>query len=401
MKIEMWPTSNVKPYAKNPRDNDNAVAPVAASIKEYGFRQPIVVDADGVIIVGHTRHRAAQILDLAEVPVHIATDLSPAKVKAYRLADNKTGELATWDEDVLADEIVDLRSLADMPEIDLDMTALGFGDDELDALFADDLNEGETDPDDVPERPEDPITQRGDLWILGDHRIVCGDATSADDVASLLEEAKPGLMVTDPPYGVNYDATWRGKSGLQEEDTGRVGGFENDDRADWAAAWQLFPGDVAYIWHASLHVIETAQGLKAANFILRTQIVWAKPRIAISRGAYHWQHEPCFYAVRKGKTADWIGGRKQSTLWQIDLDKNVEGGHSAQKPVECMRRPMRNHEANEVYEPFAGSGTTIIAAEQLGRRCFAMEIDPCYVDVAVRRWELFAGKEGERIPASR
>ena len=233
----------------------------------------------------------------------------------------------------------------------------------------------------------------------GGHRIICGDSTDAATVERLLAGVKPHLMVTDPPYGVEYDASWRNEAartskgmGNRAIGAGAIGKVMNDDRADWREAWALFPGDVAYVWHAGKHAGMVADSLQAAKFDVRSQIIWAKNHLAISRGDYHWQHEPCWYAVRAKATSHWSGDRKQSTLWQIDKPKKSETGHSTQKPVECMARPIKNNSSpgQAVYEPFSGSGTTIIAAEQLGRVCYAVELNPAYVDVAVRRWQDFA-----------
>ena len=255
---------------------------------------------------------------------------------------------------------------------------------------------GLVDPDEVP--AGDTVPRRaepGSLFILGDHRLLCGDATNVEDVVRLLDGAKPFLCVTDPPYGVNYDPAWRNEAanaGLIAHAARRVGNVTNDNKSEWQAAYALFPGDVMYLWHASASAIQFAQNLMATGFEIRNQIIWAKPRFAISRGHYNWQHEPCWYAVRKGKTAAWKGDHSQTTLWEINLDKNVPGGHSTQKPVECMRKPLENHDLDACYDPFVGSGTTLIAAEQTGVRCYAMELNPAYVDVAVARWELFTGK---------
>jgi DNA modification methylase len=233
----------------------------------------------------------------------------------------------------------------------------------------------------------------GQLWQLGDHRLLCGDSTKAEDVERCLGGVVPLLMVTDPPYGVEYDASWR-VDALQGGVRGgtATGKVTNDDRADWSPAWALFPGDVAYIWHASLHSHEVAASILAVGFSMRAMIIWAKNQLCISRGHYHWKHEPCWYAVKNGRTANWIGDRKQNTLWEIEKPQASETGHSTQKPVECMARPIRNHNSEYVYEPFSGSGTTLIACEQLGRKCRAIEIHPPYVAVALQRWADATGK---------
>ena len=232
------------------------------------------------------------------------------------------------------------------------------------------------------------------LWLLGASRLYCGDATAAEHVARLLRGDAPSVMVTDPPYGVEYDANWRNEAaaaGLIGHGERRVRKVENDDRADWSAAWALFPGAVAYCWHADRHASIVQQSLESADFEIRAQIIWSKPRFALSRGHYHWQHEPCWYAVRAGATANWIGDRSQSTVWECGLDLNVDGGHSTQKPVELMARSIRNH-SGDVYDPFSGSGSTLIACEQLNRPCYAMEISPEYCSVILERWHVLTGK---------
>jgi DNA modification methylase len=392
MSVELRPLDAVRPYANNPRQNDDAVEAVAESIRRFGFRQPIVVDADGVIVAGHTRYRAAQRLGLATVPVHVATDLTADEVRAYRLADNKTAELASWDTSMLSIELDALRGAG------IDWTLLGFDEEELAKLLAPAGTEGLTDPDAVPEKPVDPVTKPGDLWLLGKHRLLCGDSTSAPDVARLLDGAVPTLMVTDPPYGVEYDPEWRMDAGLTGN-TARMGKVMNDDRADWTEAWKLFPGDVAYVYHAGVFASTVQQSLERAGFAIRAQIIWAKDRLALSRGDYHWQHEPCWYAVREGGKGHRTDDRTQTTLWSIPARDDAGHGHGTQKPVECMERPVRNHLADTVYEPFAGSGTTVIACERTGRACIAMELDPGYCDVIVRRWEEFTGKKAERVQA--
>ena len=261
---------------------------------------------------------------------------------------------------------------------------------------------GTTEPDAVPPVPDDSAVyvKTGDVWVLGDHRILCGDSTRAEDVDRLLDGARPALCVTDPPYGVEYDPSWRNKAAAEGKlayADRRIGEVTNDDRADWSATWALFPGDVIYSWHpAGATSLVHAKALQDSGFDLRMQIIWAKSNFPIGRGDYHVRHEPCWYAVRHGKSAHRTDDRTQTTLWEVNLDRNVAGGHSTQKPVECMARPIRNHEPSDVYEPFSGSGTTIIAAEMLGRRCYAIEIEPRYVQVAIERWQTFTGREAVR-----
>jgi DNA modification methylase len=249
---------------------------------------------------------------------------------------------------------------------------------------------GLTGEDEVPELSERAVTAVGDIWCAGSHRIACGDCTDAAAVAALLVGLAPELMVTDPPYGVDYDPAWRHRMGVNR--SARRGKVRNDDQADWGAAWSLFPGNIAYVWHGALHATTVAESLVSHGFTVRAQIIWAKERLVLSRADYHWQHEPCWYAVRtKGH---WTGDRKQTTLWNIaSSGQDSETSHSTQKPVECMRRPMLNNSnpGQAIYDPFLGSGTSLIAAETIGRVCLGMELEARYVDVAVRRWQAFTG----------
>ena len=392
MVIEYWPTAKLIPYARNPRKNDQAVDRMAASIEEFGFRIPILARSSGDVIDGHLRLKAGQKLGLAQVPLVICDDWTPSQVKAFRLQVNRSATWADWDEDLVALELEELKTL----EFDLSLT--GFDSFEIDQLFA--HSKAEDIADTLPEVPAEAASHVGDLWQCGEHRVLCGDATDRDSVARLLGAAAPLVMVTDPPYGVAYDPQWRERAGLgQLRQTGKV---SQDDRRDWAAAYKLFPGDVAYVWHAGVYASEVAQGLERTHFEIRGQIIWAKQHFALSRGHYHWQHEPCWYAVRQGSSAHWCGDRSQSTLWQVaNLNPFGSGnsaetatGHGTQKPVEIMRRPLVNHGAHGtgVYDPFLGSGTVLIAAEMTQRVCYGLEIEPRYVDVIVSRWQELTGK---------
>lgn len=239
----------------------------------------------------------------------------------------------------------------------------------------------------------------GDVWLLGRHRLVCGDSTTVESVDACLNGVKPHLMVTDPPYGVEYDATWRGKAGHANLGKNRTGIVEHDDRADWSEAWALFPGSIVYVWHGGLMSGVVAQSLTGCGFELRSQIIWNKTVMAMGRGDYHWKHEPCWYAVRG--TGSWAGDRKQTTVWDFASPLHIMSGskeektpHPTQKPVECMKRPIENNSSagQAVYEPFSGSGTTIIAGEMTGRSIHAIELNPAYVDVAIKRWQDFTGQ---------
>ena len=385
------PTGQLVPYARNARTHsEDQIAQIAASITEFGFTNPLLIGEDSVIIAGHGRLMAAQRLGLSEVPVIVLAHLNAAQRRALVVADNKIALNAGWDTEILLEQIELIR--ADGFDIDL----VGFSDDELGELLAEieapetaDAIEGE---DDIPEPPAEPVSRPGDLWILGPHRLLCGDSTVATDVERVLGGVTPLLMVTDPPYGVAYDPNWRNQAGASA--TKRTGKVLNDDRADWREAWALFPGDVAYVWHGALHATTVADSLIASGFNIRSQIIWAKDRLILSRGDYHWQHEPCWYAVRAKGKGHWAGDRKQTTLWHIShRDQDAETVHGTQKPVECMRRPILNNSSpgQAIYEPFMGSGTTLIAAETTGRTCLGIELNPAYADVAVERWQNLTG----------
>ncbi|HRJ61392.1 MAG TPA: DNA methyltransferase [Azospirillaceae bacterium] len=390
--LERRPLEQLLPYAANARTHsDEQVVQIAASIAEFGFANPVLIDERGVLIAGHGRLLAARRLGLTDVPVIRLSHLTDAQTRAFRIADNRIADNGGWDEAALSAE------LARLTEDGFDLDLLGFAEEELARLLdgSEDCDgEGAAADDDaVPEAPSDPVSRSSDLWLLGDHRLLCGDATVATDVERLLNGAAPHLMVTDPPYGVNYDPAWRNAVGVSG--TARTGKVANDDRADWRDAWALFPGEVAYVWHAAVHAHTVAESLVACGFAIRAQIVWAKSRFVLGRGDYHWQHEPCLYAVRKGGTGHWQGARDQSTLWPIGTGEDDDATvHGTQKPVTCMRRPIENNSASgdAVYEPFSGSGTTLIAAERADRRCYALELDPRYVDVAVTRWQTLTGR---------
>jgi DNA modification methylase len=396
--IERRKVSELIPYARNARTHSDAqVAQIAASIREWGWTNPVLIDPEGGLIAGHGRVLAARKLGIEDVPCMIAAGWSDAQKKAYILADNQLALNAGWDTELLKVEIGELSAEG------FDLGLIGFGDDFLAGL----LNvgtEGLTDPDDVPEPPADPVTVLGDVYVLGKHRLVCGDSTSADAVAKALNGVAPHLMVTDPPYGVEYDADWRNKAKRADGTpigASALGKVQNDGEADWSEAWALFPGDVAYVWHAGNMAHIVAESLLSTGLEIRAQIIWAKNQLVIGRGDYHPQHEPCWYAVRKGRKGHYNGDRKQTTIWNIDKPRKSETGHSTQKPVECMKRPIVNNSSpgQAIYDPFLGSGTTLIACEMEGRACHGLELSPAYCDVIVKRWEDFTGQKATRITA--
>ena len=301
---------------------------MCAAIREFGFRIPVVARSDGTVVDGHLRLKAAQRLGLDEVPVALADDLTEAQIKAFRLLANRSAAWAEWDDELLTLELQDLQGVG------YDLALTGFDVGELRSLLEDGPATGLTDEDAVPETPAAPVTKPGDLILLGPHRLLCGDATEAEDVARLLDGARPHLMVTDPPYGVDYDPDWRNEAGVST--TKRTGKVTNDDRADWREAWALFPGDVAYVWHAAVHATTVAESLIACGFDIRAQIVWSKNRFALGRGDYHWQHEPCWYAVRKGAPQP-LAGRARSVDAVVDRAGGSGGRRHAARHAEAGR----------------------------------------------------------------
>ena len=412
-RIELWPIDRLIPFARNPRTHSDAqVAQIARSIEEFGFNNPILVDTKDGIIAGHGRLLAARKLKRTEVPVIVLDHLTEAQKRAYIIADNQLALNAGWDEELLRAELAALQN----EEVNLDL--IGFEDAELARLLA--LNDaaGLTDEDAVPDPPQDPVSRLGDLWLLGPHRVLCGDATSADAVARLCGTAadrrQPLLLVTDPPYGIGLDSEWRDRAGLNGKGPAepsymkhRTEGHTNtsissDTRADWSEAYELLPDlHVGYVWHASKYTSEVLAGLLRIGFVHHQQLIWNKGRTVLTRTHYWFQHEPCWY-VRK-KNAPWYGKPgENSTVWDSPSPKFIMGGsdeekfdHPTQKPVELMRRPILNHTrpGEVVYDPFLGSGTTLVAAEATNRVCYGLEIDPKYMDVIIERWQSFTGKK--------
>ncbi len=404
MEVQIWPIDKLIFYARNPRKNDAAVDRMCGSIREFGFKIPCLVRSDGEVIDGHLRLKAARKLGIADIPVILCDEWSPAQVKAFRLMVNRSAAWAEWDEELLAIELMDLKTS------DYDLSLTGFDTKEIDAFILNDA----PDEDAVPPVPGDPVTCVGDLWLCGLHRVLCGDATGGEAVSLLLGGRQPFLMVTDPPYGIELDSEWRDKAGLNKHGPAepsylkrRSKGHQEttisgDTRADWSDAFALVPSlEVGYVWHASKFTREVLDGLLRIGFLHHQQIIWDKGRAVLTRTHYWFQHEPCWY-VRK-KNAPWYGKPgENSTIWNSPSPKFIMGGsdeekfdHPTQKPVELMRKPILNHTkpGELVYDPFLGSGTTLAAAEGTGRVCYGLELDPKYVDVVVARWQLLSGKK--------
>ncbi len=363
---------------------------IRESLALWGQLKPLVVREENRVVMAGNGTMAAMIsLGWKRAAVSLVS-MTDAEAIGYALADNRTAELAVWDHEVVA------RQEALLEELGGD--AVGWSDDEVIALRMRGCVP-QSKPDNAPELPVTSVSKSGDLWLLGDHRLFCGNAINHEHVEKLLGGTVPFIMVTDPPYGVEYNPHWRDSIvGEFGQRNARGPGVVNDNIVDWSVAFTMSGADVVYVWHASWFIAETQQAIIKAGYLPRSLVIWVKQHFSISQGHYHWKHEPCWYAVKKGKTAKWSGDRKQTTVWEIS-SLNPAGrvedrmSHGTQKPVECMRRPIRNHggPGDHVYDPFVGSGTTIIACQQLGRRCYAMDIDPRYVDVCLQRFLDYTG----------
>ncbi len=456
LNVELRLLADIKPYDKNPRDNDAAVDAVAESIRRFGFRQPIVVDADGVIVCGHTRWKAAQKLGLEQVPVHVARDLTPEQVRAYRIADNKTAELAEWNLELLPIELAELQGAG------LDWSLLGFDADELARLFDPGVKDGLTDPDDIPEPPDEAITQPGDLWLLGDHRLLCGDSGAPGDVDRLLAGQPVHLVNTDPPYNVKVEPrsnnaiaaglssfagtqkgvkaldaqglhhsgfdVARGKTGikhhqkldlerhpekakathrkLRAKDRPLANDFVSDEEFDrLLRAWfgniarVLLPGRALYCWGGYANCANYPPVLKACGLYFSQAIIWVKEHPVLTRKDFMGNHEWCFYCWREGAAHVYLGPNNATDVWSVKKVNPQSMVHLTEKPVELAVRAMQysSRAGENILDLFGGSGSTLIGAEQTGRRAFLMELDPLYCDVIVQRWEKFTGRKAERV----
>jgi DNA modification methylase len=434
MQIELRPIDSITPYENNPRQNDDAVDAVAQSIKEFGWQQPIVVDEQGVIVVGHTRWKAAKKLGMSEVPVHVASGLTPAQLRAYRIADNQTNTLSSWDDDKLMRELMELQK----EEIDLDVT--GFTSEDLQRLTQDQSAPALTDPDAIPDPPDQALTQRGDLWELEDHRLLCGDSAKMEDVDRLINGAPIHLVNTDPPYGVKVEprsnnAIAAGNSSFEQRakkprthhqsfDVARQGEkqathqklrakdrpLENDflSEEEYSKLLHLWfgnltrvlePGRSFYIWGGYANVGNYPPVLKAMGLYFSQAIIWHKMHPVLTRKDYMGDHEWCFYGWKEGKAHQFFGPNNATDVWDVKKINPQSMIHLTEKPVELAARAIQysSQPGENVLDLFAGSGSTLIACEQLHRKAFLMEIDPLYCDIIVERWCAFTGKKAIRI----
>ncbi len=424
MQIEMRPLSTITPYDKNPRQNDDAVAAVVVSIREFGFRQPIVVDSEGVIVVGHTRYKAALELGMTEVPVHVATGLSPAQIQAYRIADNQTNTLSSWDVDLLSVE------LGSLEEQDFDLDLLGFDGDDLQKYLHPGATDGLVDPDTIPEPPEAATTQAGDLWVLGNHRLLCGDSSLPADVDRLLGGAEIHLCNSDPPYNVRVEprsnnaiaaglSSFPGTTHHQSLDVNRhpakaqathaklrakdrplANDFVTDAEFDRLLdAWfgniarVLVPGRGFYIWGGYANCANYPPFLKKHSLYFSQAVIWVKEHPVLTRKDFMGNHEWCFYGWKEGAAHVYLGPNNATDVWSVKKVNPQSMVHLTEKPVELAVRALQysSRAGENVLDLFGGSGSTLIAAEQTGRKAFLMELDPLYADVICERFLTFSG----------
>lgn len=393
MKIEQVSITEIKPYDHNPRINDDAVNAVANSIKEFGWQQPIVVDKSGIIIAGHTRLKAAKKLNLKNVPVVYANSLTCEQVKAYRLADNKSGEIATWDEDLLNQE---LKSI-----LNLDMTEFGFG--ELDQI----LDEQDAEDDNFDEKlPEEPKSKLGQVYQLGRHRLMCGDSTKLSDVQKLMDGASADLLLTDPPYNVNYSEKHIHDKDSKKRKYSKIAN-DNLEESEFHtflksaltnARKNMRSGAAFYIWFAAAESINFYDAIKSAGLEVHQQLIWEKNNMVLSRLDYQPQHEPCLYGWVKGSTHSWYSDRKQTSV--LHFDKPIKSDlHPTMKPIPLFDYLIKNSSKRDevILDLFAGSGTTVMACEQNNRTAYLMEYDPRYVDVIIDRWQKYTGQTAKLV----
>ena len=393
-KVEQWPIEKLVPYAKNSRTHsEEQVAQIAASIREWGFTTAVLVDESGSIIAGHGRVMAARKLGMASLPVMVAAGWTDAQKRAYVIADNKLALNAGWDNELLALELGELGDLG------FDLELVGFTDEEIAALMPVQGTDGLTDPDDAPAVQENPVTVPGDVWVMGKHRLLCGDSTSVDDLTKLTGGQLVDMWLTDPPYNV---AVQGGNHGNPERKNGLK--IMNDKMPDdafrqflrdayTAADMVMKSGAVFYIWHADSEGYNFRGAAKDAGWTVRQCLIWKKSSIVMGRQDYHWKHEPCLYGWKEGAGHLWAADRKQTTILEFDRPSR-NGEHPTMKPVALFEYQMLNNTkgGDLVLDSFGGSGTTLIAAEKNGRTAMLMELDPRYCDVIVKRWQEFTGK---------
>lgn len=378
----------LKDYENNPRNNEKAVEAVAESIKEFGFKVPIVIDSNYTIVAGHTRKKASELLGLEKVPCIVADDLTPEKIKAYRLADNKTAELAEWDFEKLEKEMAELTAF------DVDMSLFGFDESLFD--IEQQAEDDNFDEQQALEEIEEPTTQLGDIWQLGQHRLICGDSTDLNTIKRLMNGNKADLLLTDPPYNVAYE----GGTGLtiQNDNMSDTQFYEFLKASFNSANENLKEGGSFYIWHAESEGLNFRKASEYVGWQVRQCLIWVKNTFVMGRQDYQWKHEPCLYGWKNGASHYFINDRTQSTILNFNKPaRNAE--HPTMKPVDLISRLITNSskKKEKVLDIFGGSGTTLIACEQLDRQCYMAELDPKYCDVIIKRWEQLTEQQAKLL----
>lgn len=394
MHIEYVSPASLIPYGNNPRKNDKAVPKIVESIREFGFRIPILALRDGTVLDGHLRLKGAQKMELAEVPVIWADGMTEAQVRQFRILVNQSVSWADWDEEKLMEE------LAALAQMGADLGLTGFDSAFIDKLMAEAkkaAGELDADPDEVPDVAEDAAerrVRRGDVWALGEHRLCCGDSTSTDDMAALMADVSADLWLTDPPYNVAYEGKTKDALTI-ENDAMEDGKFREFLTSAYVVANEVMkPGATFYIWHADSEGYNFRGACRDAGWLVRQCLVWVKQHFVMGRQDYQWRHEPCLYGWKGGASHTWNSDRSQTTVLEFDRPaRNKE--HPTMKPVELFEYLIKNstEHGDVVLDSFGGSGTTVIACERTGRRARVMELDERYADVIVRRWEQFTGRE--------
>jgi len=392
MIVENIDINLLKPYANNPRKlTPKAIEKVAESLKQFGFRQPIVVDNNNIIVVGHTRYQASRKLGYTQVPITKINNLTKEQINAYRIADNRTNEEAEWDDELLALEIKDLE----MKDFDISLT--GMDKPELDKILFEE-KQGNTDDDEVPEAPEEPITKPGDIWQLGNHRIICGDSTLPETYQKLLADKKVDLYLTDPPYNVAYVGKTKDALTIQNDKQTDDQFQEFLKNAFTNSTEYLKLGGSFYIWHSDSEGLLFRLAVNDANLKLRQTLIWSKNTMVMGRQDYQWQHEPCLYGWKEGASHTWYSDRKQTTILNFERPTSSKL-HPTMKPVKLISYLINNSTKQEdiVLDSFLGSGSTLIACEKLQRICYGIELDPIYCDVIIKRWEQWANAKATKI----
>lgn len=389
MQVEMWPVERLKIYVKNPRKNDAVVPRMVEALREFGFRIPVIACSDGTLVDGHLRLKAAIHLGMREIPVLLADGLSEEQIRAFRVAVNRSATWADWDNELLLQELQDLQNM------NYDIHFTGFDDSELEKMMSNILRDKYSGADDnyIPEFNPEPVTRICDVWLMGNHRLMCGDSTNGDHVAILMGGDMADMWLTDPPYNVGYVGGTKNSLTIKNDtmdDSSFRSFLESAFRAADAA---MKPGAAFYVWHADSEGFNFRSAARAVGWDVRQCLIWCKSRFVLGRQDYQWQHEPCLYGWKSGAAHTWHGGRRQSTVLEFETPTR-NAAYPTMKPVSLFEYLIQNSTDSDgiIFDSFGGSGTTIIAAEKQMRSARVMELDTCYCDMIVRRWQEYTGE---------